>query len=273
MTMTNDRPARPRPRLRTVEVTKVDRANPHLVRVTVSSPDLEGFGPPEAAQHVKVFFPPEGEDMPLLPVKTAEGAQFPSDVPRPVSRTYTPRRWRADTNELDIEIILHDDGLGSNWARRARPGNVLVMAGPGGRYRFNAEADWYVLAADAAGVPAMSGIIENMPSSKKIFAVAAVDGPADERTYETSATLDLRWVHTNGGSSNGSVSLEQALRGLPLPRDGRGRAWVGCESSLMRSLRSYLVNDAGMSRDALHTQGYWKVGEVNFPDHDYADDE
>jgi NADPH-dependent ferric siderophore reductase len=41
----------------------------------------------------------------------------------------------------------------------------------------------------------------------------------------------------------------------------------------MRALRSYLVNDAGMSRDVLHTQGYWKIGEVNFPDHDYADDE
>ena len=273
MTMTNERPARPRPRLRTIEVTEVDRSNPHLVRVTVSSPDLEGFGPPEPAQHVKVFFPPEGEDMPLLPIKTPDGSQFPSDVPRPVSRTYTPRRWRQDTNELDIEIILHEDGLGSNWARRARPGNVLVMAGPGGRFRLNTESDWYVLAADAAGVPAMSGIIESLPPSKKIFAVAEVDGPADERIYNTGASLDIRWVHSNGSSGNGSPLLVQALRELPLPKDGRGRGWVGCESTLMRALRSHLIEGAGMSRDVLHTQGYWKVGEVNFPDHDYADDE
>jgi NADPH-dependent ferric siderophore reductase len=147
------------------------------------------------------------------------------------------------------------------------------MAGPGGRFRLNTESDWYVLAADAAGVPAMSGIIESLPASKKIFAVAQVDGPADERTYATGATLDIRWVHSNGASSNGASSLEQALRGLPLPHDGRGRGWVGCESTLMRALRSYLVNDAGMSRDVLHTQGYWKIGEVNFPDHDYADGE
>ena len=40
MTMTNERPARPRPRLRTVEVKKEYRANPRLVRVTVTGPDL-----------------------------------------------------------------------------------------------------------------------------------------------------------------------------------------------------------------------------------------
>ncbi len=273
MTMTNERPARPRPRLRTVEVKKVDRANPRLVRVTVTGPDPEAFGPPGPGQHIKVFFPPEGEDMPLLPVMGAEGPQFPSDVPRPVSRTYTPRRWRPESSELDIEIVLHEDGLGSNWARRAREGNVLVMAGPGGRFRLNTEADWYVLAADLAGVPAMSEIIETLPASKKIFAVAEVADASDERTYNTGASLDIRWLHTLGATSNGIPPLAAALRELPLPKDGKGRAWVGCESSTMRSLRSILLEDAGMSKDVIHTQGYWKVGVVNHPDHDYADDE
>jgi NADPH-dependent ferric siderophore reductase len=242
------------------------------VRVTLTGPDLEGFANFDPGQHVKVFFPPEGEDVPLLPIAGPEGLQFPSDRPRPVTRTYTPRRWRPESNELDIEIVLHEDGLGSNWARRAREGNVLVMAGPGGRFRLNTEVDWYVLAADFAGVPAMSEIIETLPSGKKVFAVAEVIDSSDERTYDTAASLDIRWLHTLDSGSDGGSQLQRALRELPIPADGRGRAWVGCESSTMRGLRAALL-EAGMTRDVIHTQGYWKIGVVNHPDHDYADDE
>jgi NADPH-dependent ferric siderophore reductase len=272
MTMTNDRPARPRPRLRTLKVKKIERS-PRVVKVTLTGDDLEGFAHFDPGQHVKVFFPPEGEDVPLLPIMGPEGPQFPSDVPRPVSRTYTPRRYRPESKELDIEIVLHDDGLGSNWARSAKEGNLLVMAGPGGRYRLNLDADWYVLAADFAGVPAMSEIIETLPAGKKVFAVAEVVDASDERTYKTDASVDVRWLHTLSSPSNGMPPLEKALRELPLPKNGRGRAWVGCESSTMRALRAYLLDGAGMTRDVIHTQGYWKVGVVNHPDHDYADDE
>ncbi|MFN0073604.1 MAG: siderophore-interacting protein [Chloroflexota bacterium] len=274
MTMTNERPtSRPRPRLRTVEVKRLEQVSPRMMRVTLTGPDLDGFGPPGPGQHIKVFFPPRGQEVPLLPIMGAEGPQFPSDQPRPTSRTYTPRRWRPETTELDIEIVLHGEGLGSDWAERAHAGSVLVIAGPGGRFRLNTEADWYVLGADLVGVPAMSAIIETLPATARILAVAEVADVADERSYAGKPLLNIRWLHGISSESHSSSALERALRELPIPSDGKGRAWIGCESSTMHSIRHYLLNEAGLDRDVIHTQGYWKVGVVNHPDHDYGDDE
>ena len=36
----------------------------------------------------------------------------------------------------------------------------------------------------------------------------------------------------------------------------------------MREIRGYFLYDRGM----LRTQGYWKAGAVNHPDHDLGDD-
>ena len=36
-------------------------------------------------------------------------------------RTYTPRRFDPDTLELDIEFVLHGDGVAATWQHRPTP--------------------------------------------------------------------------------------------------------------------------------------------------------
>lgn len=40
----------------------------------------------------------------------------------------------------------------------------------------------------------------------------------------------------------------------------------------MRRIRRYLVEETGVDPAHLHTRGYWRQGEVNYPDHDYGND-
>jgi NADPH-dependent ferric siderophore reductase len=40
----------------------------------------------------------------------------------------------------------------------------------------------------------------------------------------------------------------------------------------MRDIRRHLLNERGMDRAQVHTQGYWKYGAVNHPDNDRGHD-
>ncbi|MGH3995366.1 MAG: siderophore-interacting protein, partial [Pseudonocardiaceae bacterium] len=59
--------------------------------------------------------------------------RYPAGEPRPVMRSFTPRRFDPVALELDIELVVHD-GLASSWSRRAAPGDEVEIAGPTGGY-------------------------------------------------------------------------------------------------------------------------------------------
>ena len=40
----------------------------------------------------------------------------------------------------------------------------------------------------------------------------------------------------------------------------------------MRRLRLQLINELGVERSQIVGRGYWKLGTLNHPDHDYGDD-
>ena len=66
-------------------------------------------------------------------------------------------------------------------------------------------------------------------------------------------------------------ALLAALEGFAWPA-GEGRVYVGCESNAMRRLRAEIVAASGLERSRIITRGYWRIGAVNHPDRDYADD-
>jgi len=48
--------------------------------------------------------------------------------------------------------------------------------------------------------------------------------------------------------------------------------WIACEAAAMRRIRDYLMGEIGVAGERLHTRGYWRLGETNYPDHDYGKD-
>ena len=42
----------------------------------------------------------------------------------------------------------------------------------------------------------------------------------------------------------------------------------------MRRIRDHLerLDERGIDLERIHTRGYWKLGETNYPDHDYGKD-
>jgi NADPH-dependent ferric siderophore reductase len=86
------------------EVVDAARLTPHMQRLRLTAPQLDGFG----------YLP--GQDVMLL--VAAEGN-------RPVRRRYTIRQLDTAARLLTLDIVLHGDGPGERWVRSARPGDTI----------------------------------------------------------------------------------------------------------------------------------------------------
>ncbi len=264
------RRVRPRPQYRAVRICRVQRVTPRLCRITVTGEELAGFSTQGVAGHVRVLLPAPGQDSPALPTWGPNGPEYPEGVPRPVSRAYTPRRWDPQSLELDIDFVLHgDDGPASAWAARAQSGDKLVVVAPRRAYQPDPLAEWHLLAGDESSLPAIATILEVLPATARALVYVEVHDAAEEQKLSSPACVEWHWLHR--GDAAPGEKLEAAVRAAPIP-EGNGRAWVGCEAVVMRNLRRHLLHDRGMDRAAINTQGYWKSGAANHPDHDTGEE-
>ncbi len=260
---------RPPPRI--VEVLRIAQLTPRMVRITLGGGQMEGFESNGPAEHFRIFLPdPETGEL-VLPSHGPDGNAFPEDKPRPISRAYTPRQWRPDIPELDVDIALHDHGPGAAWARNAQEGDAAVISGrAGGAYFPDPSADSYLIGGDEASLPAIATVLEALPSSTRACVFLEVRDANEEQPLTSPAPTQIWWLHRQAGETPGRM-LAETMRDAELPQ-GKSRVWVSCEATAMREIRSHFLNDRSLDRSTLHTQGYWKAGAANHPDHDMGED-
>jgi NADPH-dependent ferric siderophore reductase len=229
-----------------VVVHAVSQLTPRTVRV-VATGELGGWEAGGPGAHFKVFVPDGDGDT--------------------VMRTYTVRRFDAQAGVLTVDFVLHGSGPASDWARRAKPGDRFQVSG---RARSGFEPDaWCVLAGDQAALPAIAAIAETAPRDARITALVEVPDANEELELESTASLDVRWLHRDGEPP--CERLVEAVEQLELP-PGDGQVWVGCEAGAMRRIRRHLLEDRALAPRALHTRAYWRLGVADHPDHDTGED-
>ena len=256
-------PPRRRRVMRRVRVTRVEQLSPRMVCVTFTGDDLAAFAWNGPAAHIKLIFPEDGQTEPPMPQP---------DGPRSTRmRTYTPRRFDPTSPEHEVEFVLHGDGPASNWAAQADVGQALILAGPGPNYQIDPDADWFLLAGDDAALPAIETILDALPAEAQVRVVLEVADEHEERPLATAGQLDITWLHRGGQSAQADAALEAAVRAMQLPA-GNGRIYVGCEAAAVRRIRKHLLQERGLDPATIVTRGYWKLGAVDYTDHDYGTD-
>lgn len=245
-------------KLRTVEVSAVERITPKMARITVTGEVLDGFVSLGFDDHVKLFFPGAGEDLVLPPM--APGDQMPTGPISPM-RDFTPRRMGL--RELVLDFALHETGPAAEWATRAQPGDKLGVGGPRGSFIVPDDFDWELLVGDETALPAIGRRLEELSERSRAIVVAAVAGPEEEQVFESKAKVEVHWVHRPLSGAGFSRPLMEAVSGLTLP-EGDGYAWVACESDIAKLLRQHLVGERGLPKAWVKAAGYWRKGQVNF---------
>jgi NADPH-dependent ferric siderophore reductase len=245
--------ARPRkPRYR-VQVRRVRRLTPRMVRVTFASEELASFGWSGPASHIKLIF----------------------DGARATMRTYTPRTFDAEARELDVDFVIHGEGPASAWAEQVAVGQTLTIAGPGRSYSIDPAAEWYLLAGDDSAIPAIGTILESLPATMKVQALIEIVDAAEQHPLEGRGArgpqADIHWLPRGPDPRNAGRELEAAVQRVELP-PGSGRIYVACEADAMRRIRRHLLRERQFPREHLVTRGYWRLGETDHPDRDYGED-
>jgi NADPH-dependent ferric siderophore reductase len=227
----------PRPNLppRTTTVAGVTQLTPGMVRIVVEGPELQGFTVGEYTDHY---------------VKCRFGEK---------TRTYTVREFDAERHRLTLDFVVHgDSGLAGPWAAGARPGDTLLLNGPGGGYSPSPDADWHLMVGDEAVIPAVAVSLQRIPAGTPVYVVLEVDGPEHEQPLTTPGDLRLTWLHRADGPGESPELQLEAVRGLELP-DGRVHAFIHGEASAVLLVRRHLVRDRGLGADQLSATGYWKL--------------
>lgn len=239
--------------IRTADVT------PRMRRITLGG---EGLAPLLAgtrlpADAIKLYLPPPGKPGFMPEFRVLPSEENPFSI-----RAYTIRRFDREALELDIDIVLHGDSPGSVWAWSVQPGDQVGFVGPRHDYLGVEDADWLLLAGDETAQPAISAIIESLPAGKQAFVFLEVIDAADEIALQTQADVTVTWLHRGDAQAGKCNLLEQAIRGFAW-QEGTPYVWVAGETSVVRGIRRYLLNERGMDKARLHISGYWRYGLNN----------
>jgi NADPH-dependent ferric siderophore reductase len=264
--------ARPRRRKppRPVEVVSVGRLTPRLVSVELGGEALNGFTLEGPTQHIKVFLPADGQDGPTLPVATEDGLAFPDEAPRPIVRTYTPRRLNSETGTLEVQFVLHGEGPASEWASNAQVGDKIAVGGPGGRFLLDLDAHRWWIAGDESAIPAVATLLEALPPSATADVHLEVAHFSDEVELPTSAKATITWHRRGKPDAWGEVLVEAAEHASI---SSETQVWAACEATAVRRIRKHFLGGSEhvLSPSSVMTRGYWRLGSANHPDHDYGD--
>jgi NADPH-dependent ferric siderophore reductase len=252
----------PRTRVpRVGEVVRTSWVTPHMVRVVLGGPGLAGFPDGEFTdRYVKLLFPPAGAPYGAPFDMEQVRADHPKDH-WPVTRTYTVRAWDGAAGELTIDFVHHgDEGLAGPWAAAARPGDRIQFVGPGGGYAPRPDADWHLLAADEAALPAVAATLDRLPPGARALVFLEVADSTEEHPDLAAAGpgVELRWLH-RGGAEPG-VALVDAVRAARLPA-GNGHVFVHGEAHAVRELRRHLRAERGLDPAWTSISGYWRRGD------------
>lgn len=211
--------SRPDPRAQTATVLRREVLSSHLVRVVLDAPGFVSTGVPD--EWVALTVPGQYQN-----------------------RYYTVRSY--DGSELVLDIVVHEHGLVTEWARTDCVGDVVGISEPKGSFALPADAEWLVLVGDLTALPAIARI-----GSQVSLPVTAYVETSD--VPEGYADFEVNWVDPPATGESGLAAL---VHSLEWP-SGPGYFWMAGESAQMRDIRKHVRHDLGMASTSYDVMGYW----------------
>ncbi|MDO6567016.1 siderophore-interacting protein [Alteromonas sp. 1_MG-2023] len=235
-----------KPAPRVVEVVESFRITPNMQRIVLSGPSLEGFPETCPGAYIKLLFDLNGDPV-VKPNKD-----------KPVAmRTYTINSFDAQKAQMTIDMVVHVKegvtGPAAAWALSAKEGDKLTIAGPGSSKSLAENYDWVLFAGDMTALPSIRNYLKALPSDARGVAVIAIEHEADAISLEKPSKVSIHWV------PKGESSLSDAIKRIDW-QQGTPAAWVACEFSQMRKIRSWLKDDKQVPHGQVYISSYWREG-------------
>lgn len=243
------------PPFRRVRVRSTEELSPRMLRVILGGEELEGFEIPGPASSVRLLIPPSGADDIVMPEWTGNQFELPDGSRAPI-RTFTPRAFDTERLELTLDIVLHESGAASDWARGARIDDEVAVSGPGRREPIDPEARSHLLVGDESAIPAICQLLESIPPDQRIDVHIEITEPNARIELPPHGAATVTWHDADSERAPGDavVAAVSAIDELP------DAVWVAGEAAAVQRLRTHLFDERGRSRSSVTARGYWKHG-------------
>lgn len=240
------------------KVIKKSRLSPHLVRITLGG--LTGYattGIPD--EYVRVLIAPHGAPLVLPEISDDWVVTFPDGAVEPEQRVYTVSDHRIDDGavELDLDVVVHDGGIGATWAQDCVIGNEVGLIEPHGLYAAPVDVGWQLLVSDLTGVPALARILRGLAPGQRVEATVVVTDAADEIPLTSPADVSVTWTVVDT-ENDITGALAAAVTDRALPETDR-YVWLAGEARASRSVRRHLRRELGWPQSDFYTCGYWQI--------------
>ncbi len=224
-------------------------------RIVLGGPELEGLQIEEPAASVRLLLPPPGDETIVMPKWNGNQFELPNGERAPI-RTFTPRYLDTERLELTLDIVAHGGGAASEWTLSAEHGDEVAVSGPGRGYEVDADASAYLLAGDETAIPAISQLLEVLPTETPVQVHIEIAHPSARLDLPSHPQAQVTWHELPQGLRPGDalVAAVETLREVP------DVAWVAGEAASVQRIRKHLFEARGMQRSAATVRGYWKQG-------------
>jgi len=175
---------------------------------------------------------------------------------RATIRTFTPRLFDSVANELSLDVVIHDTGVASNWARQAGTGDPAAVSGPGRGYTIDRAAAGFVLAGDETAIPAIGQLLEALPNDRPVRVMIEVRHRAAQLRLSDHPLAKVDWLDLAPGAAPGAALLEAVAAAVIEPNTA---VWAAGEAAAMQQIRRHLFDERDLPRAAVTARGYWKL--------------
>lgn len=256
-------------------VVAAEHLSPVVRRIVVRG-DLADLRATGGDAWVSLLVPASGRDQ-LPPDVTIQRLDDHDPDVRPRIAAYTVRHLRhvdeapdatpdatagagatTGTADLELWVVLHEHGGGvADWARTARPGDPVAVAGCRNSWEADADHDHVLAVGDETALPAILGVVAQRAehtTAQVLVETADADHVID---LDVGDDVPVTWAFRGGDPPGTAAHLLQAIGDLELP-DGRVAVFGAAEAAVVRALRTHLRDERGLDRRDVRLTGYWR---------------
>jgi NADPH-dependent ferric siderophore reductase len=235
------------PKMRMTHVASVQELSPHMKRIILTGDALADFPDDKKGAHVKAIFPnpQSSNNTPKLGMYIGFKKWM---------RSYTIRDFDKQRGHLTIDFAVNDHkGLASNWAAKAKPGDLLGIAGPGEVKHPDMSADSHLFIGDITALPAIAATLEQLPENAVGEAWIQVPDEQDKQAFRVPKNINLNWLVTpNKFTDKFLHALQSHTTHLT-----KTAIFIAAEASMVRQLKNYINEHCEYDAKLMYTSAYW----------------
>ncbi|NMM39685.1 siderophore-interacting protein [Pseudoalteromonas arctica] len=224
---------------------------PHLKRLVVGSDEFHDFPADQQGAYVKVLLPHTGQDEVEIDLKAAEPAP---------KRSYTIRAIDTINHTITLDFVVNQHrGIATDWAKQAKAGDKLAIAGPGPKKLDDFSQLQYLMIADLTSVNAINGYLQQLPATADVDVIIHVADSQDIirlDTIEAHTQHRIKWLVTTEPQTELVEQIADYLNhyiDTPL-------IFMGLEGSLVRTIQNLAKEHFAVPSAKIVCSAYWKRG-------------